>query len=93
MKEQPFAQMIIKPLAQSKFTRGLEMIDLSNSLINDDDLLELTKSEYFAKLEVFCINNCQQVTETGLNYLIIHPFPHSFPAIREIQVKQKLIMF
>ncbi|KAL4497092.1 hypothetical protein ABPG72_002248 [Tetrahymena utriculariae] len=89
--EQQFAHLIIKPLAQSKFTRGLEMIDLSNSIINDEDLQELTKSQYFQKLENICINNCQEITETGINCLI--ESIQGFPSLKEVQVQQKLVNF
>ncbi|KAL4445136.1 hypothetical protein ABPG74_021949 [Tetrahymena malaccensis] len=89
--EQQFAHLIIKPLAQSKFTRGLEMIDLSNSIINDEDLYELTKSQYFQKLESICINNCQEITEIGINCLI--ESIQGFPALKEIQVQQKFVNF
>lgn len=84
LKEQQFAHLIVKSLASSKFTRGLEIINLSNSLITDDDLIELTKSSYFTKLEIMAIQNCQQITHAGVNSLI--QTTTGFPKLKEIQL-------
>ncbi len=46
------------------------MIDLSNAIINDNDIIQLTKSENFIKLNKFNLNNCANLTEISINNII-----------------------
>lgn len=60
------------------------MIDLSNSRVNDEDLRELTKSTYFVKLEIICVNSCGDVTVAGVNHLISSSGRGGFVKLKEI---------